>query len=96
MFFLRPEKFSKRFPSGGGSVRFLKDAFGHSKEQKICNFEDVSPLDFSNFLQWIFSFSPGFLRKLVSTSPQKWSKPPDFWAEEKSAQSCDVSGCHVF
>ena len=73
---------------------------GHVRPRQgteICNFGassplilgEVSPVDF-------FPFSPGFLFDLVRKSPQNTENIARFPGAEESAESCHVSGCHVF
>ena len=69
----------------------LKSLSGHVRPRQgteICNFGEVSPLDFLN----CFPFSPGFLCSLVRKWPQNVEKVARFPGGEKSAEPCHVFG----
>ena len=67
---------------------------GHIRPRQgteICNFREISPLDFLNYLQCIFPFSPGLLCNVVRKSPQNVEKIARFPGGEKGTESCHVS-----
>ena len=70
-------RFGGGLRSGGKTGKLFKIAAllsGQVRPQQgteICNFGEASPLDFFNFLQWIFPFSSDYMCKM-------WRKLPDF------------------
>ena len=78
-------------------VLSYQDAFDHDKGQKSAISGKFLHWIFLNFRQWNFSFfAPGSLCNLVRKSLQNVEKIARFPDGAKGAESCHVSGCHVF